>query len=114
LYLSRKDRGSFCASSRVSGFSKEKLGVEAKKVLASVVLPDCRGPVIVITGYPGINERSTFSTDRGIIPKLFYGREQLLVDFQPRDQPDLRIVNRTGQRSPSLWRKTAYCILCDP
>jgi hypothetical protein len=26
-----------------------------------------------------------------------YGREQLLVDLQPRDQPDLRIINRTGQ-----------------
>jgi hypothetical protein len=32
-------------------------------------LPDCRGPVIVITGYPGINEGSTFSIDLGIILK---------------------------------------------
>lgn len=66
-YWPRNPRGSFRAKDRVSGSSMETYGLSRKKPFARVVLPDCRGPVIDMIGYPVINLPSTNSASLVII-----------------------------------------------
>lgn len=66
---SRKALGSSWAISLTSGSSSDAYGLPEKIVLARVVLPDCRGPVMVITGNPRSKERMVPSAARVIIPE---------------------------------------------
>ncbi len=53
---------------RTSGYSREKYGLSGKVVWTRVVLPDCRGPRIVTTGYSAAHSTSSFVISRSIMP----------------------------------------------
>ena len=71
LYRFRKLRESERANSLSWGFSKLTYSWFVNTILVSVVLPDCRGPVIVTTGNCPARDRSLSDNVLLIIPEVY-------------------------------------------